>query len=149
MSDLLQDFFQETDRNLSQVSGELDRWAQAPSDPEALNSLFRIVHNIKATCHVMGFGRIEDLAHAAEDLLFTIREGQAEPGPEAVAAVRDALTQIEALLQEVRVRQAEPQGDDRALIERIAALAGPEDPLDALGIEGLLDELKGRAEAKS
>ena len=149
MSDLLQDFFQETDRNLSQVSGELDRWAQAPRDPEALNSLFRIVHNIKATCHVMGFGRIEDLAHAAEDLLFTIREGQAEPGPDAVAAVRDALTQIEALLQEVRVCQAEPQGDDRALIERIAALAGPEDPLDALGIEGLLDELKGRAEAKS
>ena len=87
MSDLLQDFFQETDRNLSQVSGELDRWARAPKDPEALNSVFRIVHNIKATCHVMGFSRVEDLAHAAEDLLYTIREGQAEAHARATVSL--------------------------------------------------------------
>ncbi len=149
MSDLLQDFFQETDRNLSQVSGELERWSNAPKDPEALNSVFRIVHNIKATCHVMGFSRVEDLSHAAEDLLYTLREGQVEASPEAIAAVRDALIQIEALLQEVRIYQAEPTGDDRALIERISALAEVAHPLDALGIEGLLDELKGRAEAES
>ncbi len=123
MSDLLQEFFQEIDRNLSQVSEDLNRWERALGEPEALNAVFRIVHNVKATCHVLGFRRIEALAHAAEDLLYAIREGSVAASPEAVSTVREAVARIEALVEGVRANKEEPAGEDNELLLVISCLA--------------------------
>ncbi len=123
MSDLLQEFFQEIDRNLSQVSEDLNRWERALGEPEALNAVFRIVHNVKATCHVLGFRRIEALAHAAEDLLYVIREGSVAASPEAVSTVREAVARIEALVEGVRANKEEPAGEDNELLLVISCLA--------------------------
>lgn len=125
MSDLLHEFFQEIDRNLSQVSEDLNRWERTPSDPEALNAVFRIVHNVKATCHVLGFRRIEALAHAAEDLLYAIREGSVTASPEAVSTVREAVARVEALVEGLRADKVEPAGEDNELLLVISCLAAP------------------------
>ena len=141
MTDLLQEFFQEIDRNLSQVSADLDRWEGATGDPEALNAVFRIVHNVKATCHVLGFQRIEALAHAAEDLLYAIREGSVGASPEAVATVRQAVARIETLVEGVRDEQVEPAGEDNDLLLVISCLAAPgaaEEPVVIGDLSGLI-----------
>ena len=143
MTDLLQEFFQEIDRNLSQVSADLDRWERATGDPEALNAVFRVVHNVKATCHVLGFRRIEALAHAAEDLLYEIRERNVSASPEAVATVRDAVARIETLVEGVRAEKAEPAGDDNDLLLVISCLAAPgaaQEPVVIGDLSGLIAE---------
>ena len=143
MSDLLQEFFQEIDRNLSQVSEDLNRWERAPGDPEALNAVFRIVHNVKATCHVLGFRRIEALAHAAEDLLYAIREGSVAASPEAVSTVREAVARIEALVEGLRADKVEPAGEDNELLLVISCLAAPaeiQEPADSGDLTGFLVE---------
>ncbi|MDJ0944182.1 MAG: ParB/RepB/Spo0J family partition protein [Kiloniellales bacterium] len=151
MTDLLQEFFQEIDRNLSQVSAEMDRWERAPGDPEALNAVFRIVHNVKATCHVLGFGRIEALAHASEDLLYAIREGTVSASPEAASSVREAIARIETLVDGVRAERAEPAGEDNDLLLAISCLAAPgsgEDPA-VIGDLGALMAEEAEAAAES
>ncbi len=143
MSDLLQEFFQEIDRNLSQVSEDLNRWERTPGDPEALNAVFRIVHNVKATCHVLGFRRIEALAHAAEDLLYAIREGSVAASPEAVSTVREAVARIEALVEGLRADRVEPAGEDNELLLVISCLAAPaenQEPADSGDLTGFLVE---------
>ncbi len=143
MTDLLQEFFQEIDRNLSEVSADLDRWERSPSDPEALNAVFRIVHNVKATCHVLGFGRTEALAHAAEDLLYAIREGSVAASPEAVATTREAIARIETLLEGVRADKVEPAGEDNELLLVISCLAAPGDTQDPVVAPAAEEELTG------
>ena len=143
MTDLLQEFFQEIDRNLSEVSTDLDRWERSPSDPEALNAVFRIVHNVKATCHVLGFGRTEALAHAAEDLLYAIREGSVAASPEAVATTREAIARIETLLEGVRADKVEPVGEDNELLLVISCLAAPGDTQDPVVAPAVHEELTG------
>ena len=139
MTDLLQEFFQEIDRNLSQVSSEMDRWERAPADPDALNAVFRIVHNVKATCHVLGFQRIEALAHASEDLLYAIRERSVTASPEAVATVREAIARIETLVEGVRAEKVEPAGEDNELLLVISCLAAPGDAQEPAVIGDLTD----------
>ena len=148
MTDLLHEFFKEIDRNLSQVSGGLDRWERAPDDLDALNAVFRVVHNVKATCHVLGFQRTEALAHAAEDLLYAIREGSATASPEAVATVREAVARIETLVEGVRADGAEPLGEDNELLLVISCLAAPAEAQPAAAQEeltGFLVEAEGAA----
>ncbi len=130
MTDLLNEFFQETDRNLSEARTELDNWERNLTDPQALNGVFRIVHNVKATCHVLGFGRVESLAHAAEDVLYAIREGQAPIVPEVAAAIRETIGRIEEILEEIRIERSEPLGNDQALIDLVRGFLGDLDNAD-------------------
>ena len=135
MTDLLNEFFQETDRNLSEARSELDNWERNLTDPQALNGVFRIVHNVKATCHVLGFGRVESLAHAAEDVLYAIREGQVPVVPEAATAIRDTVARIEAILEEIRIERSEPLGNDQDLIDRVRGFLGGFEVADVAAVD--------------
>jgi two-component system chemotaxis sensor kinase CheA len=46
------------------------------NEEEAINEIFRIVHNIKGSSSMMMFNNISNLAHSIEDLFFFIRENK-------------------------------------------------------------------------
>ena len=76
MDDLLSEFLTETNESLSVLDLELVKLEQNPNDPELLGNIFRLVHTIKGTCGFLGLPRLDRVAHAAENVLGKIRDGE-------------------------------------------------------------------------
>ncbi|MGB8274135.1 MAG: chemotaxis protein CheW [Alphaproteobacteria bacterium] len=123
MDDLLSEFLTETTENLSVLDVELVRLEQNPNDPELLGNIFRLVHTIKGTCGFLGLPRLESVAHAGENVLGKIRDGDLEVTPKAISLVLAALDRIKIILAALEQTEAEPEGDDKELIIDLNALA--------------------------
>lgn len=132
MDDLLRDFLTETNENLGVLDTEIVRLEQNPNDPGLVGSIFRIMHTIKGTCGFLGLPRLERVAHAGENLLDKIRDGILTPNAQAVTLIFEALDRIKSILSVLEQTEAEPEGDDSDLIQRLNDYAsGKTDPTAA------------------
>ncbi len=123
MDELLSEFLTESFENLAMLDVELVKLEQNPNDPELLGSIFRTAHTIKGTCGFLGLPRLEAVAHAAEDVLGRVRDGEIELTPGAVTLVLQALDRIKFILDQLEATEAEPAGDDAPLIEALGRAA--------------------------
>jgi len=96
---------------------------QNPNDPGLLSSIFRLVHTIKGTCGFLGLPRLESVAHASENILGKVRDGELVVTPAAVSLILESLDRIKSLLSALERAEAEPAGEDSELIKRLNALA--------------------------
>ena len=123
MDDLLSEFLTETNESLAELDVELVQLEQNPNDKELLGNIFRLMHTIKGTCGFLGLPRLESVAHAGENVLGKVRDGELEVTPEAVTLILECLDNIRALLEQLEATEAEPEGDDSDLIARLNAFA--------------------------
>ncbi|MDQ1247030.1 MAG: two-component system, chemotaxis family, sensor kinase CheA [Actinomycetota bacterium] len=94
--ELLEAFLEESDENLNQLDLDLVALEASPQDPELLARIFRTIHTVKGTCGFLGFGRLEGLSHAGEDLLASLRSGD-------LVLDEDITTSLLSLVDEVRL----------------------------------------------
>ena len=85
MDDLLTEFLTETSESLSVLDLELVQLEQNPNDPNLLGNIFRLVHTIKGTCGFLGLPRLEAVAHASENVLGKIRDGELDVAPSTIS----------------------------------------------------------------
>ena len=123
MDDLLVEFLTETAESLDQLDVELVKLEQDPNDPELLGNIFRLVHTIKGTCGFLGLPRLESVAHAGENILGKFRDGAIEVNPDGVTLILECLDRIKELLAELERAEAEPEGSDQPLIDRLNGYA--------------------------
>ena len=123
MDDLLSEFLTETNESLEMLDQELVKLEQNPDDPELLSNIFRLMHTIKGTCGFLGLPRLESVAHAGENVLGKMREHELDTSPEAVSMILEALDRIRVILTVLENTEAEPEGEDGELIDRLNALA--------------------------
>ena len=123
MDDLLREFLTETSESLSLLDQELVRLEQNPNDPQLLGNIFRIVHTIKGTCGFLGLPRLESVAHAGENVLGKVRDGELAVTPTAVSLILESLDRIKGLLSVLEQTESEPAGEDADLIKRLNAFA--------------------------
>ncbi|HCK18925.1 MAG TPA: hybrid sensor histidine kinase/response regulator, partial [Thalassospira sp.] len=119
MDDLLSEFLTETSESLSTLDVELVKLEQNPNDPDILSNIFRLVHTIKGTCGFLGLPRLEAVAHAGENVLGKIRDGELVVTADAVTLVLESIDTIKYLLGELEQNEAEPDGNDAELIARL------------------------------
>src|SRR6187402_2883453 len=117
MDDLIGEFITETSESLAVLDSELVKLEQNPNDQAILGNIFRLVHTIKGTCGFLGLPRLESVAHAGENVLGKIRDGEIVASPEAVTAVLECLDRIRSIMSDLETNGSEPEGDDSALIE--------------------------------
>jgi two-component system chemotaxis sensor kinase CheA len=123
MDDLLSEFLTETAEGLGTLDTELVRLEQNPNDPALLGNIFRIVHTIKGTCGFLSLPRLESVAHASENVLGRIRDGQLAVTPIAISLILGSLDRIKMLLGALEATEAEPDGKDTDLIDQLNAFA--------------------------
>jgi two-component system chemotaxis sensor kinase CheA len=122
MDDLLADFLTETNESLAELDTALIRLEQAPDDQATLSQIFRLVHTIKGTCGFLGLPRLEKVAHAGENVLGRFRDGTLVPTPSAITVILQAIDRIKLIVAGLEATEAEPAGDDSALIGALNAL---------------------------
>src|SRR5271167_683689 len=115
MDDLLSEFLTETSENIAVLDVELVKLEQNP-EAKILSNIFRLVHTIKGTCGFLSLPRLEAVAHAAENVLGKIRDGQLVVTPVAISLILSSLDRIKMLLATLEATEAEPDGNDADLI---------------------------------
>jgi len=102
--DMIELFFDEATERLDALAGKLVEIERRPNDGDLLRDVFRDMHTVKGSSAMVGLKPVNDLAHAAEDLVGQIRDaGRAVDGP-VVDALLAALDALRAMLDQARVR---------------------------------------------
>ena len=129
MDELLIEFLAETSESLAALDDALLRLEREPGDAAQLADVFRLVHTIKGTCGFLNLPRLERVAHAAEDLLGAVRDGELQATSSLITVVLAALDRIKLIIAGIAATEQEPAGDDTALIAGLkAAKAAPDAP---------------------
>lgn len=123
MDDLISEFITETSESLAVLDLELVKLEQNPNDKNILGNIFRLVHTVKGTCGFLGLPRLESVAHAGENVLGKIRDGQIIVTPKAISIVLEALDCIKNIMEQLAATGAEPKGDDSDLKKRLNEFA--------------------------
>jgi two-component system chemotaxis sensor kinase CheA len=125
----------ESSENLAVLDVELVKLEQNPNDTELLGNIFRLVHTVKGTCGFLGLSRLESVAHAGENVLGKVRDGELDVTPQAVSLILECLDRIRTLMGDLEATGAEPAGEDSDLIKRLNAFAeGGNSPAAAVSV---------------
>ena len=120
MDDLLQDFIAETRETLEALSGEIVAWESQPDDRARLDAIFRFVHTVKGSCGFLDLPRLERLAHAAEDVLAQVRDGNRVPDRSLVNAVLAVVDRIGEIVEAIDAGAALDDSGEELLIAALA-----------------------------
>ena len=132
MDDLLSEFLTETNESLDVVDVELVKFEQEPNNDEILGNIFRLVHTVKGTCGFLGLPRLEAIAHAAETLMGKYRDGMAVTD-DGVTIILHSIDRIKEILAELEATEAEPEGVDGDLIDKLVVLSEGGTTVEASG----------------
>lgn len=119
MEEIINEFVCETSEKLDLLDQELLRLEQEPLDHEVVGNIFRMVHTIKGTSGFLGLERLGKLAHASENLLSAMRDGELAPTPGSVSAILKALDVIKGMVNHLAEHQVEPDLDNTSLITNL------------------------------
>src|SRR5712671_4913918 len=89
-------FLAESREHLSACNQLLLEWERSPANSTPVGGLFRAVHTVKGMAATMGYARVTDVAHRAENLLDLLRRGGRPATDELLQLLfraRDALEQ--------------------------------------------------------
>lgn len=101
--EILQGFIEESLEHLADIENDLlaIEEAGADIDVELVNKVFRAAHSIKGGAGFMGLTVIQDLAHAAENVLGLIRSGKLIPNPDIVNVLLLAADELQHMIEDV------------------------------------------------
>src|SRR5256886_13499127 len=115
-------FLAESREHLSACNQLLLEWERSPANLAPVGGLFRAVHTVKGMAATMGYARVTDLAHRAENLLDLLRRGGRTANDELLQLLfraRDAVEQAVELSvvgreEEIDVAEVVADLDDAA-----------------------------------
>ncbi len=125
MDEVIGEFLIESHESLDRLDRDLVALEEDPRSAETIASIFRTVHTIKGTCGFLGFEKLERLAHAAENLLGKLRDGELVVDVEIANALLATGDALRAMLCEIERTGAEGDADHAELIETLTWLQGP------------------------
>lgn len=114
-------FLSDTREHLGRAGALLLDWEREPAGPGTVAELFRAFHSVKGAAAAMGYASVADLAHAAEDLLQAVRQGQLAASRAVVGLLLRAVDILEDAAEAAPLGAEVP--DAAALTEALARMA--------------------------
>ncbi|MFB6164998.1 MAG: chemotaxis protein CheA [Haloarculaceae archaeon] len=127
-------FIRESEEAITELNNSLLALEADPEDREAMDSIFRTAHTLKGNFGAMGFEDASDLAHAIEDLLDEMREGDMDVTPEIMDMIFAGVDQLEVIVNEIEAEGESATDTDDMVAEIRGVLDGGE-----LGGDGSAD----------
>jgi two-component system, chemotaxis family, sensor kinase CheA len=101
--EILQGFIEESLEHLADIENDLLAIEEggANIDEDLVNKVFRAAHSIKGGAGFMGLTTIQELSHAAENVLGMIRSKKLIPSPEIINVLLIASDQLQSMIEDV------------------------------------------------
>jgi two-component system, chemotaxis family, sensor kinase CheA len=117
MDEIIREFLVESNEGLDQMDRDLVELEKDPTSSELLASIFRAIHTVKGTSGVLGFPKLESVAHVGESLLSRMRDGKLRLTGEITSALLAMVDAVRSILLEI---EKNGQEGDRNYPEVIA-----------------------------
>jgi two-component system chemotaxis sensor kinase CheA len=85
--EIKQDFLVESEDLFEAAESAFLRLENERDNPELLNEIFRLAHNLKGTAMAVGFTQLADFTHIAENLILKLKDGSLEVTDEIVSVL--------------------------------------------------------------
>jgi two-component system chemotaxis sensor kinase CheA len=118
LSELKDLFVDESLQYVQTLNGSLLSLELNPRDIEAVHAMFRAAHSLKGTAAMMGYAGLAELAHAVEDVLQELRDGQREITPSLIDRLFEAIDGLQGLVSAIAADR-QPGADVAALMRRL------------------------------
>jgi two-component system chemotaxis sensor kinase CheA len=122
MNEVVREFLIETQENLAQLDLDLVTLEKDPTEGETLARVFRTLHTVKGTAGFLGLEKLQAVAHAAENLLSRLRDGQLRFNPDIASALLAVVDAVRQMLAAVEATESDGDGDFSALIQTLEHL---------------------------
>jgi two-component system chemotaxis sensor kinase CheA len=94
-------FIRESEEEITKLNNSLLELESDPENREAMDQIFRTAHTLKGNFGAMGFEDASNLAHAMEDLLDEMRDGNMSVTPEVMDLIFQGVDEIEAIVGQI------------------------------------------------
>ncbi len=122
MDEFLHIYLEESEEEADQIVDLMLKLEQSPSDHASLREAFRLLHTFKGSTGMMGFERINGLAHELETRFDAYRDGRETLTSETVSITLRCVDFFREFLTRLRDGNTD-QGDPRPLIDELVAVA--------------------------
>src|SRR6056297_1762784 len=123
-------FIRESEEAITELNNSLLELESDPENEAAMDSIFRTAHTLKGNFGAMGFEDASNLAHAIEDLLDEMREGNMEVTADRMDLIFAGVDQIEAIVGQIE-SEGESTVDTDEMVGRLrAVLDGDYEPAE-------------------
>jgi two-component system chemotaxis sensor kinase CheA len=122
VDELVQDFLVESHEGLDQLDRDLVLLEQHPGSRDLLARVFRTVHSLKGASGLLGFARLEALAHSAEGMLADLRDGRTAMTPAVADVLLHTVDLVRELLATIEAGGAEGEVEIATTSARIESL---------------------------
>ncbi len=102
--DMIDPFLDECQERLEDLAQRLVELERAPDDAELVRAIFRDLHTLKGSSAFVGLVKMNRLAHAAEDLVAAVRDGERAADRAVVDALLRAMDGLGAIVQRASKR---------------------------------------------
>ncbi len=126
-------FIRESEEEITKLNNSLLDLESDPGDQEAMDQIFRTAHTLKGNFGAMGFEAASNLAHAMEDLLDEMRQGEMGVAAEVMDLIFAGVDQIEIIVSEIEA-DGEPQAETDEMVTQLRAVL--DDGVEAAGGTG-------------
>ena len=120
--EFIREFLEESEENLDQLDQDFVSLEQAPGDLERLDSIYRAIHTIKGTSGFFGFSKLGAVAHAAENLLSRLRDGEITLTESLTSALLESVDAVRDILANIGRDGDEGDGNYRELNQQLEEL---------------------------
>ncbi|MBX0304411.1 chemotaxis protein CheA [Haloarcula salinisoli] len=123
-------FIRESEEAITELNNSLLDLESDPADEAAMDSIFRTAHTLKGNFGAMGFDDAANLAHAMEDLLDAMRQGEMQVNPDVMDLIFAGVDRIEVIVNEIEAEGESTTNSDelvaqlRTVLEEGAGAAG-------------------------
>lgn len=100
--ELVGDFLVEADELVNSLDEDFVELEHRKDDLELLNKIFRAAHTIKGSSSFLGFKKVQDVTHEAEDILNKLRHAEMTLSAEMMDVLLEFVDILKLLLDEVR-----------------------------------------------
>jgi two-component system chemotaxis sensor kinase CheA len=122
MNEVIREFLIETHENLAQLDLDLVALEKDPTERETLGRAFRTLHTVKGTAGFLGLQKLQAVAHAAENLLSRLREGELVFNAEIASALLAVVDAVRRMLADVEKDETDGEADYSTLIQTLERL---------------------------
>jgi len=126
-------FIRESEEAITELNNSLLDLESDPADEAAMDSIFRTAHTLKGNFGAMGFDDAASLAHAMEDLLDAMRQGEMGVNPDVMDLIFAGVDRIEVIVSEIE-SEGESTTNSDELVAKLRTVL--EEGADAAGAGG-------------
>jgi two-component system chemotaxis sensor kinase CheA len=131
---LKNDFLIESFENLSSINEDLTQLEKESDNSGLLNKVYRTVHTLKGSASFLGYKKLQDLTHSAENILDELREKKFIINPAIVDALLQSFDLCSLMLKSIEVSGNEGDIDTSANVAILDKLVAGQGAVTGAGV---------------